>query len=146
MTSAGQLPAATDSNELNGHAPTRGSEEQTDAEKHRLTDSPGQMTAAGSGSDEDDEDDDAEESEGGEGRQGEDEEEEEDSDDDDEDDDDEEEEEPALKYSRIEGAVPELLKKDSASAIAVSGNRLLVCVRALCYHSIHSYYNCIGRL
>ena len=34
-------------------------------------------------------------------------------------------EEPSLKYERITGAVPDLLKKDSASALAVS-NKLLV--------------------
>lgn len=46
-----------------------------------------------------------------------------------EDDDDEEEddEEPSLKYQRITGAVPDLLKKDSASALAVS-NKLLVSI------------------
>ncbi|RXW18809.1 hypothetical protein EST38_g7044 [Candolleomyces aberdarensis] len=123
MTSAGQLPGATLSNELNGHAPPRGSEERTDAEKHRLTESPSQMTAAGSDEEDEDEDDEEESEEGG-GRQGEDDEEYDEDEDDDEDDDDEEEE-PSLKYSRIEGAVPELLKKDSASALAVSGNRLL---------------------
>ena len=37
----------------------------------------------------------------------------------------EDDEEPSLKYERISGAVPDLLKKDSASALAVS-NRLLV--------------------
>jgi hypothetical protein len=44
-----------------------------------------------------------------------------------EDDEDEEEddEEPSLKYQRIGGAVPDLLRKDSASALAVS-NKLLV--------------------
>ncbi|TFK29012.1 hypothetical protein FA15DRAFT_678099 [Coprinopsis marcescibilis] len=50
---------------------------------------------------------------------------EQDEDEDEEDSEGEDEEEPALKYSRIEGAVPELLKKDSASAIATSGNRLI---------------------
>lgn len=34
--------------------------------------------------------------------------------------DDEEEEEPALKYERMGGAVPDLLQKDSASALAIS--------------------------
>lgn len=44
-----------------------------------------------------------------------------------EDDEDEEEDddEPALKYQRITGAIPDLFKKDSASALAVS-NKLLV--------------------
>jgi vacuolar protein sorting-associated protein 41 len=37
----------------------------------------------------------------------------------------EDDEEPSLKYERIAGAVPDLLKKDSASALAVS-NKLLV--------------------
>lgn len=38
---------------------------------------------------------------------------------------DEEEDEPTLKYERMGGAVNDLLKKDSASALAVS-NKLLV--------------------
>ncbi|KAF9535140.1 vacuolar assembling protein VPS41 [Crepidotus variabilis] len=42
----------------------------------------------------------------------------------DEDDEDEEEEEPTLKYQRITGAIPDLLKKDSASAVAVC-NKLI---------------------
>ena len=37
----------------------------------------------------------------------------------------EEDEEPALKYERIGGSVGDLLKKDSASALAIS-NRLMV--------------------
>ena len=37
----------------------------------------------------------------------------------------EDDEEPSLKYERITGAVPDILKKDSASALAVS-NKLLV--------------------
>ena len=49
--------------------------------------------------------------------------EEEEDDDDDEDDD----EEPALKYERLTGAVPELLKKDSASALTVS-HKFMVCL------------------
>jgi len=58
---------------------------------------------------EDHQDEDAEE-------EGEDDEAEDGDDDDDDDDDDE----PALKYERITGAIPDLLKKDSASALAVS--------------------------
>lgn len=42
-------------------------------------------------------------------------------------DDDDDDEEPALKYERITGAVPELLKKDSASALAVS-HKFMVCL------------------
>jgi hypothetical protein len=45
--------------------------------------------------------------------------------DEDDDNDDNEEEEPALKYERIGGALNDLLKKDSASALAVS-NKVLV--------------------
>ena len=41
----------------------------------------------------------------------------------------EEEEEPALKYERIGGSVPDLLKKDSASALAISKRTM---VWALC--------------
>lgn len=54
---------------------------------------------------------------------GEDEEEEEEEGDDDHED--EEEDEPTLKYERMSGAINDLLKKDSASALAVS-NKLLV--------------------
>lgn|ERR1700722_3092537 len=43
----------------------------------------------------------------------------------DDDDDEEEDEEPSLKYERIGGALPDLLKKDSASSLAIS-NKLLV--------------------
>ncbi|PPQ94822.1 hypothetical protein CVT25_007459 [Psilocybe cyanescens] len=43
---------------------------------------------------------------------------------DDDDDDGEDDEEPSLKYERITGAIPDLLKKDSASALCVS-NKLL---------------------
>jgi hypothetical protein len=50
----------------------------------------------------------------------------EDDDEDDEDDEDyEDDEEPSLKYKRIGGALDDLLKKDSASALAIS-NKLLV--------------------
>ncbi|KAF8432996.1 hypothetical protein L210DRAFT_3557295 [Boletus edulis BED1] len=58
---------------------------------------------------------------------GEDEDEEEDDDEDDDEDDEEEgeeEEEPALKYERMGGPVNDLLKKDSASALAVSNKCL----------------------
>jgi len=43
----------------------------------------------------------------------------------DEDSDEDEDEEPALKYERIGGALPDLLKKDSASALAISNNLLV---------------------
>ena len=46
--------------------------------------------------------------------------------DDEEEEEEEEEEEPSLKYERMCGAVNDLLKKDSASAVAVS-NKCLVC-------------------
>ena len=58
------------------------------------------------------------------GNDEEDEEDEEDKEDDSEGEEDDDEE-PSLKYERITGAVPDLLKKDSASALAVS-NKLLV--------------------
>lgn len=51
--------------------------------------------------------------------------EEEDEEDDEDDYEDEEEDEPTLKYERMSGAINDLLKKDSASALAVS-NKLLV--------------------
>ncbi|KAJ6544053.1 hypothetical protein B0H19DRAFT_956201 [Mycena capillaripes] len=44
--------------------------------------------------------------------------------DEDEDDDDEDDEEPALKYERIGGLLPDLLKKDSASALCISKSLL----------------------
>ena len=43
-------------------------------------------------------------------------------------DDDEDEEEPALKYERISGFLPDMFKKDSASALAMS-NETMVCAR-----------------
>jgi hypothetical protein len=42
-----------------------------------------------------------------------------------EDDEEEEEEEPSLKYERIAGAIPDLLKKDAASSLAIV-NRTMV--------------------
>ncbi|KAJ7446892.1 hypothetical protein B0H11DRAFT_2083691 [Mycena galericulata] len=44
--------------------------------------------------------------------------------DEDEDDDEDEDEEPALKYERIGGSLPDLLKKDSASALCISKSLL----------------------
>jgi vacuolar protein sorting-associated protein 41 len=44
---------------------------------------------------------------------------------DEEDEDEDEDEEPALKYERIGGSVSDLLKKDSASALAIS-NKIMV--------------------
>ncbi|KAG6901193.1 hypothetical protein C0995_015507 [Termitomyces sp. Mi166 len=70
------------------------------------TESPDGSEDEEDGEDDNDEEEDQEEAE----------EEEEDDDDDDDDDDDEE---PALKYERISGAVPDLLKKDSASTLVV---------------------------
>jgi len=55
----------------------------------------------------------------------------------DEDEDDEDDEEPALKYERIGGSLNDLLKKDSASALAIS-NRLMVCTHT---YPPPSYFN-----
>ena len=75
----------------------------------------------------------------GDGGKEEDEEEEEDNEEEDGEDNDGEEEEPSLKYERMGGAVNDLLKKDSASALAVSGKHLVRtlsnlgrCTRPLC--------------
>jgi hypothetical protein len=54
-----------------------------------------------------------------------DEEEDEDEGDEDEDEGDEDDDEPALKYERIGGSIPDLLKRDSASALAIA-NKLMV--------------------
>ena len=52
--------------------------------------------------------------------------EEKDEDDDEEDeDDDDDDDEPALKYERIGGSIPDLLKKDTASALSIA-NKLMV--------------------
>jgi hypothetical protein len=51
---------------------------------------------------------------------------------------DDDDEEPSLKYQRITGAVPDLLRKDSASALAVS-NKLLVCSDNTCFDSQFTY-------
>lgn len=74
---------------------------------HRLVENGNDHSDA---SGEEDDDDSEEEEDDGED-DGEESEEEEDDDD-----------EPALKYERITGAIPELLKKDSASALAISHN------------------------
>lgn len=44
----------------------------------------------------------------------------------DEDEDVDEEDEPALKYERIGGFIPDLFKKDSASALAISNGKTMV--------------------
>ena len=46
--------------------------------------------------------------------------------DDGDDDDDDDDEEPTLKYERVGGAIPDLLKKDTASALAVSSTLLVM--------------------
>ncbi len=48
------------------------------------------------------------------------------------DDSEEDDEEPSLKYQRITGAIPDLLKKDSASALAISNK---VMVHFWCLHA-----------
>ena len=78
-------------------------DEDRDEEKGLVTSSPGEMSEVEDGGTHDEEDDEG------------------DSEDEEEDDD----EEPALKYERIGGALNDLLKKDSASALAIS-NRLMV--------------------
>ena len=45
---------------------------------------------------------------------------------------DEDDEEPSLKYERIAGDVPDLLKKDSASALAVSNKLLVISSSIVC--------------
>ncbi len=50
------------------------------------------------------------------------------SDEDGDEDDDEDEDEPALKYERITGGIPDLLKKDSASALTITNNKTLVSI------------------
>jgi hypothetical protein len=58
------------------------------------------------------------------------------SDDDDEDDDDDDE--PSLKYQRITGAIPDLLKKDSASALAISNKKMVIRFVFFCAgHDVH---------
>ena len=56
-----------------------------------------------------------------------------------EDEEEEEDEEPSLKYERIGGAVPDLLKKDSASALAVS-NKSLVFSPSVVYSAVFDLY------
>jgi TATA-binding protein-associated factor Taf7 len=52
-------------------------------------------------------------------------EEQEDDDDDGEEEEEDDEDEPSLKYQRISGAIPDLLKKDSASALAISNKTIV---------------------
>lgn len=42
--------------------------------------------------------------------------------------DDDDDEEPALKYERIGGSIPDLLKKDSASALFITNKLMVKCV------------------
>ena len=44
---------------------------------------------------------------------------------DEEEEDEEEEEEPSLKYERIAGSIPDLLKKDAASALAIVNRKMV---------------------
>lgn len=65
---------------------------------------------------------------------------------DDEEESEEDDEEPSLKYQRITGAIPDLLKKDSASALAIS-NRVMVhipCVYMLLYFLIYHFLQAMG--
>ncbi|PPR06614.1 hypothetical protein CVT24_001721 [Panaeolus cyanescens] len=55
-------------------------------------------------------------------------------DDEDEEDEDEDEEEPSLKYERITGAIPDLLRKDSASGVAVTTKLLAMGTHAGIVH------------
>ena len=82
-------------------------------------------TERGSDDEEEGVEDELSEVKAGHGRDDDDGEEDEDEENVDEDGDDEEEEEPFLKYERMSGPVNDLLKKDSASALAVS-NKCLV--------------------
>lgn len=55
-------------------------------------------------------------------------------------DEDEDDEEPALKYERIGGSLQDLLKKDSASALAIA-NKTLVCTqREHCQKLIQTHH------
>lgn len=69
--------------------------------------------------------DDDEDHEGEEGPQEEEEEDDDEEEDEDDEDEEEEDEEPALKYERIAGSVPDLFKKDSASALTVAGKQMV---------------------
>ncbi|KAJ3568468.1 hypothetical protein NP233_g5698 [Leucocoprinus birnbaumii] len=55
-------------------------------------------------------------------------------DEDDEEEDEEDDEEPALKYERITGDIPDLLKKDSASSLAISHNLMALGTHAGIIH------------
>lgn len=122
-------PVETNSvKDSNGHGEKR---EEEDEHEH-IVDSPGAMSEVedddvhgGNGeapyetsSDDDDDEEEESEDEDSEGL------EDEDSDDD---------EEPALKYERIGGSIPDLLKKDSASALAIS-NRVMVSFLVILYN------------
>jgi len=88
-------------------------------------------TSSDGGHQEETEDDSGEAEEEGDEEGEEDEEDEEDGEDgedgEDEDEEDEDEEEPALKYERIGGLIPDLLKKDSASALAIASKFIVSC-------------------
>ena len=107
----GNARQETEKDESEGDASTEEEElegGEGDAKEESLDVRVGQYYDDDGGEDEDEDEDEEEEEEG-----------------DDYDDDDEEEEEPSLKYERMGGPVNDLLKKDSASALAVS-NKCLV--------------------
>jgi hypothetical protein len=96
-------------------------------------DSPGEMSeveeAKGDGSAHEEH----EEDEGDQGSEENDQGNSEDDEDNEDEDDEDEDEEPALKYERIGGSVSDLLKKDSASALAIS-NKIMVRPQYNKYH------------
>ena len=62
-------------------------------------------------------------------------------------DEDEDDDEPALKYQRITGAIPDLFKKDSASALAVSNKMLVYTLHLssafpISHNTIGTWYAC----
>jgi hypothetical protein len=105
------------------------------ADVPRLIESPTQFT---------DEEDGVTNRHNGEFHSGSEEEETEDNEDDeDEDEGDEDDEEPALKYERIGGSIPDLLKKDSASALSIA-NKLMVTQRS-CFPILQTLNFVLGR-
>lgn len=60
----------------------------------------------------------------------------------DEDEEDEDDEEPALKYERIGGSIPDLLKKDTASALSIANKLMVKRYPCLSAHKILNFVSC----
>ena len=127
--SIGVVPANDSERNGNGLNQDGLGPEEDKGTNHRSTASPVHLSE----SDDDDDDDEGEDRRNGKHRIATESRGEHAYDDDEEDgsDDEDEDEEPTLKYQRITGAIPDVLRKDSASALAISNKVMVFAVLVL---------------